>query len=428
VNLTIHRGSKEIGGTCIELQSKDSKILIDFGLPLIAENKEPFYSRKIKGQSVESLFQQGILPQINGLYRNESPQFNAILLSHPHPDHYGLLSFVNPEIPVYMSRGCQILIEVSYFFGQFNYELENIKTVSPWKEFNIGNFLVTPYLVDHSGFDALAFLIECNGKRIFYSGDFRGHGRKGIVFENILKKPPEGIDYLILVGSQIGRTNKGKYKTEQDIEEELSHLFKNQKEQFFIACSSQNIDRIVSIYRACVRSNRIFIIDPYTAFILDQLKVISPNIPQFDWGENISVFFVPNSYTERLSEDKSLFKFKSAKITYEEIKAIRNRAVIKDSYNTRKIFAKRKDMINSILIYSMWEGYLKESKEFWEKHQVPIIEVHSSGHAYIEELKDFVRAMKPRYIIPVHTFYPEKYSEYFEGNIKLLKDKDTVEL
>ena len=33
MKLTIHRGAKEIGGTCIEIQSENSKILIDFGLP-----------------------------------------------------------------------------------------------------------------------------------------------------------------------------------------------------------------------------------------------------------------------------------------------------------------------------------------------------------------------------------------------------------
>ena len=42
----------------------------------------------------------------------------------------------------------------------------------------IGPFRVTPYLVDHSAFDAYALLVEADGKRVFYSGDFRGHGRK----------------------------------------------------------------------------------------------------------------------------------------------------------------------------------------------------------------------------------------------------------
>lgn len=85
-------------------------------------------------------------------------------------------------------------------------------------------------------------------------------------------------------------------------------------------------------------------------------------------------------------------------------------------------------MNNSILIYSMWKGYLQGVKEFWEKHHVPIIEVHSSGHAYIGELKDFVMAIKPKNIIPIHTFYPEKYSDHFSYNIMITEDKVPVEL
>ena len=53
--LTIHRGSKEIGGSCVELQSEQSRILIDFGLPLVDENMERFDSRKIKNKPKEEL-------------------------------------------------------------------------------------------------------------------------------------------------------------------------------------------------------------------------------------------------------------------------------------------------------------------------------------------------------------------------------------
>lgn len=79
MKLTIYRGSKEIGGTCIELQLATSK--------------------------------------------------------HPHQDHYRLLSFVNPEIPVYMSIGCKELIEVSYYFGQTDYDFKNIVTIKAWQPF-----------------------------------------------------------------------------------------------------------------------------------------------------------------------------------------------------------------------------------------------------------------------------------------------------
>ena len=55
----------------------------------------------------------------------------------------------------------------------------------------IGPFRVTPYLVDHSAFDAYSLLVEADGKRVFYSGDFRGHGRKGKLFEAMVTRPPK---------------------------------------------------------------------------------------------------------------------------------------------------------------------------------------------------------------------------------------------
>ncbi len=427
MKLVIHRGTHEIGGTCIELQSHSSRILIDFGLPLVDENREPFDSNRIKNESKEVLIKTGVLHSIKGLDKDDQPGINAILLSHPHQDHYGLLSYINPTIPIYLSEGCKKLIEISYFFGQTSCDLKSTKAVKTWKKFKIGDFAIIPYLVDHSGFDALAFLIKCEGKRIFYTGDFRGHGRKSILYENLLKRPLKDIDYLILEGSMIGR-DKGKYKTEQDIEKALTKQFQANN-LFFIACSSQNIDRIVSIYKACKESDRTFVLDPYTAYILDHLKKISLNIPQYNWGKNIKIFFAPNSYTKKLADNKSLYKFKSAKITYDEIIETKNNLVIKDNYLTRNVLAKKKEIAGAKIIYSMWEGYLPDVKPFWEKYNIPIIKVHTSGHAYIEELQKFVKAIKPKNIIPNHTFYPENFPKIFQSNkITQIKDRQIINL
>lgn len=426
MRLTIHRGSHEIGGICIELESRDSKILLDFGMPLVNLDREPFDSGQVKNSSKDSLIESGILPAIRGLYVDDEPEIDAILLSHPHQDHYGLLSYVHPKILVYLSKGCKILIEASHYFGQTDCRLENPEIVESWKPFHVADFTITPYLVDHSGFDALAFMIEADGKRIFYSGDFRGHGRKATLFDNLLKRPPRNIDYLILEGSMIGRV-PGRYKTEVDIENAFEDLFKADT-GYFLSCSSQNIDRIISAYRACLRADKVFVIDPYTAYILDRLKGVSSRLPQHDW-RNIRVFFAPNSYTKRLAEDKSLFRFKAAKITFPEMIEQKNRLVIKDNFLVRTLTMKSKQFQDAKLIYSMWEGYLDDVKPFWDEYQIPILKVHGSGHAYIDELKGFVSALKPKAIIPNHTFHPNRYKEIFAGsNVMELQDGQIITL
>jgi hypothetical protein len=39
VRVCIHRGTKEIGGTCVEIESLGQRIVLDVGLPLDARSK-----------------------------------------------------------------------------------------------------------------------------------------------------------------------------------------------------------------------------------------------------------------------------------------------------------------------------------------------------------------------------------------------------
>ena len=106
----------------------------------------------------------------------------------------------------------------------------------------------------------------------------------------------------------------------------------------------------------------------------------------------------------------------------------RDRLVIKDSYKTRWIFGKKRHLEKTTLIYSMWEGCLADVKQFWEDNNVPILQVHCSGHAYIEDLQKFVGVIKPKFTIPVHTFFPEKYPELLGSNVMRVKDGDVMEI
>lgn len=429
MKLTIHRGTHEIGGSCIELKTKNTRIILDIGMPLVDERGEQFNFRPYKKLSGPELIKKKILPNVLGLYgfdKTHKPP-DALLISHPHLDHYGLLHYVNPAVPLYMSKGCQKLIELSYYFNETKLNFEKIKIVAAWEAFTLADFTITPYLVDHSGFDAFAFLVEAEGKRIFYSGDFRGHGRKHIVFDKILEAPPKDIDYLLLEGSHIEEQD-GDCDTEEEVELRLIELLNDKDKLYFMATSSQNIDRIVSIYRACKKTGRDFVIDPYTTLILEAAKSVSFAIPQHDWREHMKVLFVDNRHTLLMQKDGILEKFKKSEVKYEDILKDKGRYLVKDTFAVRSKFAADKNLSKTTLIYSMWDGYLEDDERlrmFWETNQVPIIHVHTSGHAHVADLKKFADALKPNSIIPIHTFEAEKFPSIFQ-NVKLLKDGECL--
>lgn len=425
MKLIIHRGTKEIGGSCVELCSNKVRIIIDLGMPLANEQNEHFDSRLLEGKSVPELMDSRLLPRISGLYAGEKKEIDAILISHSHQDHYGLLRHINPEIPVYMSRGAKALIEASDLFIPTKANLRNVTTFEKWKSFTVGDLLITPRLVDHSAFDAAAFLIEGEGKKILYSGDFRGHGRKRILFDNMIFHPIKDVDYLLLEGSMLGR-GENQYQDETAVEDKMVSLFKDKQNIAFVFCSSQNIDRIVSIYRAAKRTQQILVINLYTAYILNSLKSISNRLPQY-WWRDISVIYF--KYHAQALVNNGLESFlhdcMRAKIEKKDLNLNKKNIVMitRDNYDFKELLSHIDDFTEAQAIYSMWEGYLEDNDldDRLKQKGISLKSVHTSGHATERDLQKLVKAFSPRCLIPIHTFQPQKYPSLFP-NVHILND------
>ncbi|OGX26173.1 MAG: hypothetical protein A2Y03_06520 [Omnitrophica WOR_2 bacterium GWF2_38_59] len=430
MKVIIHRGTKEIGGSCVELKTDKTRILIDFGMPLVDVNQEPFDSKSILGKTIEELKKLKILPDIKGLYKDEEKNIDAVLISHAHLDHYGLLKYVNPNIPIYMSEGAKQMIEASDVFIPNKVGKINSRVIAKYQKTAIGDLEVTPYLVDHSAFDALAFLIEAEEKKLFYSGDFRAHGRKSVLFEKIISDPPRNIDVLLMEGSMLGRGEQI-YKDETAVEEVIEGILRQKKNIAFLFASSQNIDRLVSAYRACLRTDSIFVIDIYTAFVLNEIGNISTRIPQFSW-KNIRVKYF-KSHADSLAETdhkELLYIFNKKKIELEEISEKRRKILMLMRHNSLfPVVIKKIDNIKeAVIIYSMWQGYLThEFEEYCRKKEIEIKQVHTSGHATIEALKAFSDAINPKTLIPIHTFNKNEYLSLFK-NVTVLNDGESFVL
>jgi len=116
---TIHRGTHEIGGNCVEISSDTdrSRIILDVGMPLFDLDGNPHDTAALRKKPKQELLEAGILPRIPGLFENGS-QPDAILLSHAHEDHTGLIRHSHPDIPIYASRGTSKLMEAGAKFAQ----------------------------------------------------------------------------------------------------------------------------------------------------------------------------------------------------------------------------------------------------------------------------------------------------------------------
>jgi ribonuclease J len=432
MKLTIHRGTHEIGGSCVEVRSDDGdqRIVVDLGMPLVRPDRTPFDWRQYENLSPEELLEEGILPPVDGLYAHQEPDVQAVLISHAHQDHYGLLRFIHPEIPVYCSTGSRALIEVSNIFLNTAVNIRQLEPLTMWESVTVGGFTVTPYLMDHSAPDAVAFVVDIEGNRLFYSGDFRGHGRKRAVFERLLSHPVPDIDCLLLEGTMIGRS-EGAYRSEQEVETAIREVIESTNSYTFVFASSQNLDRLISVYRAALQTDALFVIDLYTAFVLDRLKVISPNIPQASW-RNVRVLY-SRYHANKLAEfDRSqLYRFRGSKIDMTELEAHTGRSVFfyRDNRIFRRMLRNLGSLTNSRAIYSMWPGYLEggDLEAVLSSHGIEMTLIHTSGHAVESDLKRLVSSLDPGCVVPMHTFHPDHFANMFE-NVITLDDGEELQI
>lgn len=434
MNFKIHRGTKEIGGSCVEVWTSNTRIIIDIGMPLVDGNREQFNFKNYEKLSVKELIEQKVLPDVKGLYDNNQDIVDGVLFSHPHLDHFGLMNYVTQDVKIYLGEATHKIIEISNIFTNTSYKITNFTYFQKEVSFQIGDFKITPYWNDHSAFDAYSFLIEANGKSLFYSGDFRDHGRKSKVFYWFLHNAPQNVDYLLLEGTTLGRTPANS-KTESDIEDELVKIFAGSQKINLVYTAGQNIDRLVSIFKAAQKTHKILVVDVYIAYILSELSKFSKLPYPSKAFNNIKVMF-PYFLCNKLVADgneKCFYQFKKFKITKEKISEQANHIVMIVRPSMKIDLGKITNLKDGNFIYSMWKGYLDRDNtanfiSYFKNLNFRIYIIHTSGHAGIDALQKIVQAINPKNIVPIHTFESDSYKNFFSTKIVQCNDGDVIKV
>lgn len=401
--IIIHRGTHQIGGCITEIRSKKgTRIAIDIGQNLPSLDDE----------EIQEISVDGLIKEKKGVKK-----FDAVFITHYHGDHIGLYDKVLSGIDIYTGEySKQIykilqkrLVDCKKIPEKNLHLIENFKVYRENEPIIINEDIkVTPISSDHSAFDTHMLLIECDGKKILHTGDFRLHGIRGKELLKNLEKLAGKIDYLICEGTTLSRPTKNSI-TEEKIGNKAEKIFKKNKFSF-VLCSSTNIDRIAEIYHAALAQERIFLCDKYQKQLLEYISSIAKN--------------------EKL-DDKYIFESSRIKdynhyilpyvVEHGFVMMVRANPDFKDKMN---------HYTGSKFIYSQWDGYLKEKFKnqyrYLQEDFVPQKKelLHTSGHADYEAIKKVAKLVRPKEIIPIHGENPRVFysMRLNQCKVRLLND------
>ena len=414
MRVCIHRGANQIGGTCVELESQGRRLVLDVGMPLDVDDPAAVEVPPVKGFGVDD------------------PSLLGIVISHPHQDHYGLAARLPARTAFLMGAATERILAAAADFAPSGGRFTHVIHLTDRRTIELGPFQITPFLMDHSGYDAYAVLVEAEGKRLFYTGDLRGHGRKAKLFERLLSNSPSDVDVLLMEGTTISRTGTDRgFPTEADLETEMVDIFRAAKGMPLVWCSGQNIDRLVTVFRAAKRSGRQLILDMYTAHILAATE--NPRLPQANWPE--TRVYLPHSQKMRIIKDKSFEvagRYKLDRIYSDQLAQSAAGSVMLFRPSIRPDLEKAECLTGACLVYSMWDGYLKDEKQkpfmtWLSKRGIPMHQCHTSGHASVKDLQRLRDAFGDAVVVPIHTQQPDLYEKTF-GNVQVHADTEWWEV
>lgn len=392
MKLCIHRGTHQIGGIAAEISTASTRILIDMGDELSLDPNFVSAPLHIPG-----------VTDANG-------RCDAVLFTHYHGDHTGQMLRIRPEIPLYAGALAKDIMRLSAERGGQKNEalcrrIETIQAFSPGKPFLIGDIQITPFCIDHSACDSYLFLIEADGKRLLYTGDFRLHGVRGNVMDKILDKRIGKVDVVVTEGTTVSRSEH-EVVTEWDLQKRVKAYLRQYK-YVFVLCATTNLDRIFALARAVPRG-KYCICDDYQKTLVETVSKHWNGISSFyEMPKLLSFKYHPPA---RFAELGGLM-FVRANSKFEAI-------------------IRQYDPAQSILLYSMWDGYRTKPGS-----TIPDFlsltgtwaELHTSGHASPDDLRHVIEKADPEIVIPMHTDAPQKMQTLCQNRkVILLKDREEL--
>ena len=373
-----------------------------------------------------------VLPDISYLLQRDR-EVVGIFLTHGHEDHIGGLPFALKKInvPVYGTRLTLGLLKPKLREHRILRE-SDLREVRVGDSVQLGPFRVETIAVCHSIPDAVALAIDTPVGRVVYTSDFK-----------LDPAPPDGnptdmdrfrrlgdAGVLLLLSDSTNAERDGRSGSERDLHGAFERIFSDAPARIVVANFASNIQRMQHLVRVAAQFGR-------------RVAIVGRSLQQnFKTARELGFLKVPDGVVVPLADVEKIPPSKLLLLTAgsqgEPMSALTRFAAQRHPFlNVRKddwvVISARPIPGNERMVHQTVNNlYRHGARVFYSE----VGNVHVTGHAQRDELREMLEAVRPKFFIPVHGEYRQLllHSELARDvgldsdRIAVVEDGETVEL
>jgi ribonuclease J len=346
-------------------------------------------------------------------------KLKAYIITHGHLDHIGGLPHILPLYPAPVYGSKFTIGRVEEIFENFGLPMPEgfeLKTVTmnenTHERLKIGEFFVELVRVTHAIPGSTAVALDTPVGRIINTGDFRldpnplDHERTDT--ERLMELGRQGV--LALLSESTTCERPGRTPSESILEGSFVQIMDQAPGRIFVAIFSTNVNRIQMIVNAAVHHNKKIALDG-RSMISTLEMAIRHGFMKIPKGTFVPIASVPNMPDDQVvivctggqGEPSSALQRMSTG-DHRHIKLKEQDSVILSSTPIPETG-------NDALIGNMVDELMRGNVHVFrhETHDLDGVgPLHVSGHASIDEYKEMIRMVQPKFFVPIYGSYRSK--------------------